>query len=130
MRKLLIILASGILLSLITVITFVYADSNSTVTAPSHQAVKALFLVRCNKHGSGFELYCKCTADQMDKHIDDTALSKCGKNSDNQDCLTQVFVTAMNKVQGDAVQCQKFLPGMSGNAATVPTPAPSGAPTP
>jgi hypothetical protein len=125
MRKLVAIIAgSAVLLSLSS---FVYADLNQTQTDLSHEAVKALFLEKCNQTGPGLDQFCDCFANQMEKYIDDTALSKC---DNNKECTAQVYANAMDQAKASVAQCENLLPEAAiPSAATgggMPAPVPPG----
>jgi hypothetical protein len=105
MRKLLITISSvTVLLSLNSL---VYADLNPAQIVLSHQQVKQLFVEKCNQDGPGLEQFCDCFATQMEKYIDDTALSKC---ANNKDCSAQVYANAMDQAKASVAQCENLLP--------------------
>ena len=102
-----IISGGGLLLSLSS---FAYADLNPTQTVLSHEAVKELFLEKCNQTGPGLDQFCNCFAIQMDKHIDDAALSRCGNSSNSKECSAQVYANAMDQAKASVAQCEDLLP--------------------
>jgi hypothetical protein len=108
MRKLVVIISGGALFFSLS--SFVYADLNATQTVLSHEAVKALFLEKCNQNGPGLDQFCNCFAIQMDKYIDDAALSRCGNSANSKACSAQVYANAMDQAKASVAQCEDLLP--------------------
>jgi len=76
--------------------------------------------------------FCKCYSEQLDKAIDDEALSKCANDNSGAACTAQVLANAMDKADASGSPggaCHDLLPASStGGDATDTMPSPS--PTP